>query len=298
MHRISVALALVFLGFTAATAQTPPAAPAATPVPAAVYSQADCSGFIAASALPRDLVVSGGEDNAFHSPVREYVEGDTVFISHPKGADVVAAGDYSVIRPAHDLFSTMHYSGERASIHKVGKPYENVGRVKVIPLNPGAVVGQVASTSGNVTLRHAQAAGVIATITFSCGAIVPGDFLVPFQPSAIPTYTVSSPLDPFAPLDSSKLHGQITASRNNYGFLGAETMIYLNLGEKAGAKPGQRFRIYKALPPHATGLLTEEPVPPETIGEAVVLSVRAKSATAMVISSYREISAGDYVEAE
>ena len=298
MPRISFVLAVVCLTFLAAAAQTQQTGPVARSTPAAVYSQADCSGFIAESPLPRDLVVTGGEDNPFHSPVRQFVEGDTIFISHSKDTDVPAAGDYSVVRPANELFVTMHYPGERSHIKKSGKPYENVGRVKVIPLNPGAVVGEVYSVSGDVSLRRPNAGGVIAKVTFSCGGIVPGDILVPFHPAPIPEYTISSPLDTFAPLDSTKLHGRITASRNNFGFLGAETMIYLNLGEKSGARPGQRFRIYKTLPPHSTGSLTKEPVPPETIGEAVVLSVESNSCTAMVISSYREISAGDYVEAE
>jgi hypothetical protein len=160
----------------------------------------------------------------------------------------------------------MHYPRERSHIKKSGKPYENVGRVKVIPLNSGAVVGEVDSVSGNVSLRRAEAGGVVAKVTFSCGGILPGDILVPFHPAAIPEYTISSPLDTYAPLDSTKLRGRITASHNNLGFLGAETIIYLNLGEKAGARLGQRFRIYKTLPPHSTGLLTKEPVPPETVG--------------------------------
>ena len=298
MHRISLALVVVCLTFLAAAAQTQQTGPVGRSVPAAVYSQADCSGFIAETALPRDLVVTGGEDNPFHSPVRQFVEGDTIFISQPNGSDVAAAGDYSVVRPANEMFLTMHYPGERSHIKKSGKPYENVGRVKVIPLNPGAVVGQVDSVSGNVSLRRPKAGGVIAQITFSCGGILPGDILVPFHPAAIPEYTISSPLDHYAPLDSTKLHGRITASNNNLGFLGAEMIIYLNLGEKAGVRPGQRFRIYKVLPPHSMGVSTKEPVPPETVGEAVVLSVESNSSTAMVISSYREIAAGDFVEAE
>jgi len=72
----------------------------------------------------------------------------------------------------------------------------------------------------------------------------------------------------------------------------------LNLGGKDGAQPGKRFRIYKVLPPVSTGLLSSKATPPETIGEAVVLSVQAKSCVAMVVSSYREVSSGDYVEEE
>jgi hypothetical protein len=71
----------------------------------------------------------------------------------------------------------------------------------------------------------------------------------------------------------------------------------LNLGDKE-AQPGKRFRIYKVLSPGTAGVFTHKPTPPETIGEAVVLSVQSKSSVAMVVSSYREIAAGDYVEAE
>jgi hypothetical protein len=298
VHRMSFGLAVVFLTLSAAAAQTPETAPAAPSFPAAVPSQSDCSGFIAGSALSRDLIVAGGEDNSFRSPIRQFVEGDTIFIANHQGADLAAGAEFNVVRPANDLFLTTQYSGERWGMRKLGKPYENVGRVTIVPVNPGNAVGQVTSVTGTATLTHANPQKVVARVTFSCGSIVPGDLLVPFQAAPIPEYTASQPLDPFTPLDSSKLHGMITASHDNLGYAGAQMMIYLNLGEKSGVKAGQRFRIYKLLPPHATGYLYEAPVPPETIGEAVVLSVRSKSCVAMIVASYREISAGDYVEAE
>jgi hypothetical protein len=290
-------LAAVLLAGPVLTAQTPPKEPAASSVPVAVPFQADCSGFIAAKAVPRDLVVTGGEDDTFHSDIRQYVEGDTVFISQHNGGALTPGAVYNVIRPARELFLTMQYPGERGDLRKLGKPYENVGRVKVLPRNADRA-GNVESVSGNASLTRPNAKGIVAEVTFSCGAIERGDILVPFQPTAIPDYTLSKPLDPFAPLDSSKQQGRITASRNNYDYVGAQTVVYLNLGAKDGTKPGQRFRIYKQLPPHSTGYLTIAPVPPEVVGEAVVLSVRTTSCTAMVVSSYREISAGDYVEAE
>jgi hypothetical protein len=223
------------------------------------------------------LFVGGGADDDFRSVVRQFVQGDSIFISQHTGEDIVVGAEFSVVRPANELFLTMHYQGERWDIRRLGKPYEDVAEVKVTHVNPE---------------------GAVAKVTFTCGPIVPGDILVPFQPRAIPVYTVSQPLDHFAPLDKDKQHGRIIASHNNFGYLGRETVVYLNLGEKEGARPGQRFRIYKVPSRHTTGFLTSRPTPPETIGEAVVLSVQGKSSTAMVVSSYREISAGDYVEAE
>jgi hypothetical protein len=122
--------------------------------------------------------------------------------------------------------------------------------------------------------------------------------LIAFQPRSIPDYTLSPPLDHFAPLDSNKKHARIVATRDNFGFLGAQTVVYLNLGQSDGATPGQRFRIYRVLPPHSTGFMAWEKTPTEIVGEAVVLSVQSKSCAAMVVSSYREIASGDSVEAE
>jgi hypothetical protein len=267
----------VLLAAAALTVQAQETGPAPSSIPVAVRSQADCTGFIAHPDVPRDVFVVSGADDDFHSVVRQFVAGDSIFISQRKGESFAVGAEYSVIRPANELFRTMHYQGERWGIHSLGKPYEDVGRVKVTHVNPD---------------------GTVARVTFSCGPILPGDTLVPFQPRAIPEYTVSNPLDHFAPLDGNKQHGRITASRNNYGFVGAEMVVYLNLGENEGAKPGQRFRIYKVLPPHPTGALTSQKTPEETIGEAVVLSVQAKSCVALVISSYREIASGDHVESE
>jgi hypothetical protein len=278
VRRITFVLPVVFLALSAVIAQAQDTA-AASPVslPLATRSQVDCTGFIAETEIPRDLLVLGGADDDFHSVSRQFVKDESIYISKHKEGDIAVGTEYSVVRAAHELFRTMRYQGERGEIGKLGIPYEDVATVKVTHVNPE---------------------GAVALVTFSCGAIMPGDTLVPFQPRAIPEYTVSAPLDPFLPLDSSKQHGRIAAGRNNVGNVGREIVVYLDLGEKDGAKPGARYRIYKLLAPHSTGFLTQEKTPPETVGEAVVLSVKGKSSVAMIVASYREISAGDYVEAE
>jgi hypothetical protein len=267
----------VFLAVSALIAQDQEPGSAALSVPVAVRSQTYCTGFIASPPVARDLFVMGGADDDFHSVVRQFVQGESVYLSQSKGAGVAVGNEYSVVRPADELFLTMRYQGERQGIRKAGTPYEDVAQVRVTHVNPE---------------------GIVAAVTFSCAPIVPGDILVPFQPRPDPTYTVSPPLDHFIPMDKSKEHGRITATNNNFGFLGRETVVYLNLGEKAGTQPGNRFRIYKILPGHTSGVLASQRTPPEIIGEAVVLSVQSKSCVAMVVSSYREISSGDYVEKE
>ncbi len=278
MRRITLALSVVFLFVSALAGQgqeTRPASPVS--IPAASITQAECTGFIAETPVPRDLVVVGGGDDDFHSVVRQFVKGESVFISPRNGGNIKMDAEYNVVRPAKELFQTMRYQGQEWDMRKLGKPYEDIGKVKVTHVNPQ---------------------GAAAKVTFSCGPILPGDVLVPFQPRPIPEYTVSQPLDNFLPLDKNKTNGRITASHNNSGFLGAQTVVYLNLGQRDGTAVGRRFRIYKVLPPETTGFMTKQQTPPETIGEAVVLSVQSKSCVAMVVSSYREISAGDYVVEE
>lgn len=277
MRRIAFVIGVVFFGVSALIAQAQETGAAtATTVPLATHTQSACTGFIAKPSIPRDVFVLGGADDDFHSAVRQFVAGDSVFISGKSG-DIAVGADFSVVRPADELFRTMRYTGERWDIRGLGKPYEDIAQVKVTHVNPD---------------------GVVAKVTFSCEPIMPGDTVVPFQPRTIPEYTLSAPLDHFTPVSDKTKEHRITATRNNYGFFGEQTVVYLNLGQSDGAKPGQRFRIYKILPPHTTGFLAWEKTPPETVGEAVVLSVQSTSCVAMVVSSYREISAGDYVEQE
>jgi hypothetical protein len=159
----------------------------------------------------------------------------------------------------------------------LGAPYEDAGRVRV---------------------THVNALGAVAKVVFSCGPIIPGDLVIPYERRTIPEYTLTAPLDHFTPLDQAKQHGMITGAINNFGFFGTDAVVYLDLGESDGAKPGQRFRVYKVLPPKHITWGEGRPVPPETIGEAVILSVQPRSCVAILINTYREVSAGDHVEAE
>jgi hypothetical protein len=170
-----------------------------------------------------------------------------------------------------------HYQGQGRDLKRLGIPYSDIAKVKV---------------------THVNSEGAVAKVVSSCEPIVPGDILVPFQPRAIPEYTVMKPLDLFILPDKYKVQGRITASRDNFGNIGRETIVYVDFGEMQGTLPGRRLRIYKGSPPKGTGSKTTQQTPPETVGEAIVLSVETKSCVAIVISSYREISAGDYVELE
>src|SRR5581483_3805478 len=117
MRRSAFALAVicVFFSIPSSKAQEAPA-PALLSAPAASSSQSYCGGFIAESEVPHDISVLGGADNDFHSRVRQFINGESIYIAKREGGDLVLGSRYSVVRPANDLFSTTRYQGEAGEI--------------------------------------------------------------------------------------------------------------------------------------------------------------------------------------
>ena len=276
MRRIVFTSAVVFLALSAVTALAQEPEPAVSQtIPAASRSQSLCTGFVSEVQLPNDLYVMEGADDDARSRVRLYIEGDSIFIGQRGAGNIAVGAEYSVIRPGNELFKTSHYQGQGGELRRMGRPYEDVALVRV---------------------THVNEEGAVAKVTFSCEPISVGDTLIPFQPRAIPEYAVNKPLDHFIPEDKSKQHGRVAGTQNNFGSFGQDTVVYVDIGERQGILPGKRLRIYKSLPP--VGISNKKWTPSETVGEAVVLTVQAGSCTAMVVSSYREIYAGDLVEVE
>ncbi len=267
---LSVTVVYLLVATSAGLAQETPTAPAAT------RSEADCTGYIAQTPVPTAIYVSGGADDYFHSPVRLFGAGDSVFL-HARGTTSLAAGaEYALVRPAEFLFETLRYQDERRTVRQLGMPYEDVGRVKVTRVTPE---------------------GAIAEVTFECGPVSPGDLAVPYQARTIPAYTPSQPFDRFVP-PNGKLVGEITAAKNNAETLGTGDIAYLNIGLSNAVKPGQRYRVFNAPSPYYRLLAAYLPTPRESLGELVILSTQEKSSVGIIVGATREVSLGDGVELE
>lgn len=266
----------LLLAATHAWAQETEAPPAAQ-IPAATYSETECSGFITASAVPRDLYIFGGADNDLFQPLRLYGLGETVFLRNRTGQSVSAGTEYRLVRSGRELFRTSRYAGQKGSINALGRPYEDVGRIKIVGNTPE---------------------GVLAEVTFACGPVFAGDLAVPFQPRDIPVYTPSAHFDRLAPL-SGKTLGAITAAAKNSGMVGKGSIVYVNLGEDDGARPGQRYRIFRVYRDRLEAWLkASPPTPVESVGELVILKTQEKSSTAVVVTSVREVTLGDGISLE
>ena len=276
MSTRTLSVAVVWFIFPVAVAlgqQTPPA----SPIPAATHSQADCTGFITTSKVSADIFILDGANNDLESSLRQFTPRESIYLYSRSSRGVFSVGEeFSLVRPGKELFRTSRYAGEHWSIHTLGKPYEDVGRAKV---------------------AHVTPEGAVAEVSFACGPIYPGDLAVPYQPRAIPEY-VPEELERFA-LPNGKSLGVITAGRNNSANLVAGDIVYLNLGEKDGAKSGQRYRVFYYLRgPSSFSLFVYPPIPRETVGEVVVLSTQEKSSAAIIVNSRRDINVGYGVELE
>jgi hypothetical protein len=260
-----------------------------TPLPAAFESDIECSGFFSANSIAQDVVVAGGADNDFFDPLRQFAPGEDVYLQTYQGTGPQAGTEFRLVRPASEPFlkawsrpglgllyefgPTKRYPGQSGDLRAMGLPYRDVGRVKVIRSGPN---------------------GVVAEVTYACGAVNSGDIAIPYRPRPIPTYLPST-IDRFG--TSSGLVGVVGALPDNRSVVGQGEIAYITLGRQNNVQPGQRFRIIHEFR-FANVFLTPPDFPPETVGELVVLWTQEKSSVGIIVSAYRGIDAGDLVQGE
>ena len=80
------------------TESTPSATTASVSVP-----KAECSGFISAESIPKDLILFDGADNDHHQPLREFSAGDFVYLRIGGGTNVTEGAEYRIVRRAMPL---------------------------------------------------------------------------------------------------------------------------------------------------------------------------------------------------
>jgi hypothetical protein len=236
----------------------------------------ECSGFITAESIPKDLVLFDGADNDHHQPLRQFSTGDYVYLRVGSSTNVTEGSEYRIVRRAKELYRNQWYSGQQwETVYSLGRMYEDAGRVKVFRVTPN---------------------GAVAEVTFSCGPIYPGDIAVPFKPRPAPNYAYTTHLDKFAPANG-KLVGKIVAAGEDSPMLGTGSIAHIDLGEADGARPGQRYRIFRTFKDHAS-VFAPRKTPREVTGELVILTTDRYASVGIVVNSIREIGLRDGVELE
>jgi LysM domain len=259
-----------------------------------------CSGFVRLAALSHDLQVIGkfNDDLSVFATDSEYV-----YISRGSQEGIAAGMSYEVIRPTRTVTNT---EGRTKAERDLGMHYLEIGQVNVILTQP---------------------AFSLAKVVRNCGDPVEvGDIMIPFQRIDLPPLPKPRPFNAVigatADVKGSvvitknallnygsvmKLSGEIPGVTSSHlgplsrGVASEGVVVYVDVGQNVGVKPGDLFIVYKSMRP-MNGLY---PLPHDAkrvqdaraaVGEIVILKVNEKASTALVTYASEVISQGDLVE--
>jgi hypothetical protein len=223
------------------------------------------------------------------------------------GSGYQAGQLYSVIREIRDINEYELYPGQRKVLAAAGRPYGEIGRVRVVDTRSHSAIGQV---------------------EFSCDPINPGDVVVPFVEKQPIAFHVPGHFDRFAP-GNGKLTGRIVLGKDFDGFLGTGMKLYMNMGSNQGVKVGDYFRVVRSYsatlhdpvdslsfdvptsedtqvrpPTYEANRFTRTKgpnihvadLPRRAVGEVVVLNVTPTASSGMIVFALDDVHAGDTVE--
>jgi hypothetical protein len=268
-----------------------------TPTTADIY----CAGFVSKQLLPDSNFVVGG----LQTPnTTKFVSGEVVYL---RGSGYQAGQQYEIIRELRDPNRYELFAGQHALLKATGQPYAELGRVRVIDTRSKTAIAQV---------------------EFSCDPIAPGDIAIPYAEKPSISFHPQVRFDRFAP-PSGKLSGRIVVAKDFDSELGTGSKVYLNVGANQGVKAGDYFRAVRSYtadlrdpvdslsfkastnedtqmkqPSFEPKMFTKTSgpaihvadLPQRAVGEVVVISTTATTATGMVVFALEDLHVGDVVE--
>jgi hypothetical protein len=283
-------------GGTVATVINFPVEKVQTPSVADLY----CAGFLR-KPEPRNNFVTGGTESPFNT---NFANGEAIYL-HGKGYEV--GQQYTIIRELQDPNRYELYPGQFAALKAVGRPYEELARVRIID-----------------TRSHMA----IARIEFSCDSVAPGDLVVPFEERNLINFHPPLRFDRFA-LANGQASGRILLAKDFDSELGTGGTVYVNIGANQGLKVGDFLRAERlatavtrdpvdslSFRADAYEMTQNEPpiinptfldrghgpvihsddMPRRGVGEIVILGTTPTTATGMIVFSLEPVHVGDTVE--
>jgi len=241
--------------------------PAPLLVPALKPSDVYCAGFIREGKVPSALQVSSTylRDKSSFATQGEYVR-----INQGSNDGVTVGAMYQLIRATRKVKDPDGGIGSSLGMH-----YMDVAQIQVVQAQENSALAQVLS---------------------SCDAAEPGDVLVPYVRFEIPELPRNRPFSS-AMKATGNIKGSVafmrisvavtgsvyssTTSPSAKAIIAAGGVVYLNIGQADGVKPGDLFIVYKG---------------DAAIAEVAVLKVEENSSSALVTYSTETLALGDPVE--
>jgi LysM domain-containing protein len=216
-----------------------------------------CASYVTDDREDESLQVVGSEDG-----FDKHVYGDRELIYLNKGSNAgVKAGDLYTLH--HVAYTVKHPTSGK----KLGTKIETTGWVKVILVQENTAC---------------------AVVEQACYDIHAGDYLKPFEKVNVPMVVRRGP-EECCSTENGKTSRHVVDLQDDVSIAGAGTFLTIDAGTADGVSPGTVFSVYRITYPGV-------PTPRNVIGEATVVSVREKTATAKITYSRREIMLGDQVQ--
>lgn len=254
-------------------------------------SEVYCAGFITKQEIHPIATVM--DDSRAPEQVRSH-DRSYIYLS---GSELQEGKEYLLLRHTDDPNHTQSFPGQLGLLSHLGEMYQDLGRAKVIAIRKRVAVAQVES---------------------GCSEIIPGDFVIPFQERPRPEFKQTD-FEQFA-VPNGKTRGRVVMARDMDTLVGSRRIVYLNVGEAQGVKPGDYFRAlrdygsiadnpieslpFKAPPYDPTQKNPQsfqfhehaDMLPIRAIGEMIVVSTTPNSSAALTTYVPEDIHLGDTVE--
>ncbi|MCU1309594.1 MAG: hypothetical protein JWO20_719 [Candidatus Angelobacter sp.] len=251
-----------------------------------------CSGFLVGQPIGNTSFIGAGWDTPNQAM---FADRDIVYLT---GGSYQVGAKFQIVRALRDDDKFEYINGQNKALAKVGIPYAELGRVRIIDVQKN--IG-------------------IAVVELSCDGFRTGDLALPWAEKQVPQFRAPAPFNKFVP-PNGKLTGNIVLARDFNNIVAAKDKVYLNVGSNQGVKVGDYFRITRTyaaeladqadsiimkapmedptqkLPPSMTKIQLNTELPRRSLGELIILYTTPVSSTAMITSSIEAMQIGDGVE--
>ncbi len=249
-----------------------------------------CVGSVQHSTLPRDLYIAGMEQEGILTYANE---GQVIYLNGPRVSQLKPGMVQRVVRPEGKVRN-------RSTGDPLGLYYVDIGRISI------EAVYQDSAT---------------ARVILACQGMIKGDLVLADTPK--PTVEFSGTLsNEITPIPRDGLVGSILLGKNDAREMAAGHFCFIGLGENDGVKVGDRFTVFRYYPKYnpqdmdsagagtdasysqiggplyryqLNGLLHRRSLPPQILGDIVVVEAGENVSTCKIINSLSEIHLGDLV---
>jgi hypothetical protein len=227
------------------------------PIPIGVEADVYCSGYLGETAEVFPGTVVSAEKEKNQS---FFMQGDIVYIDIGERDGVKAGMEFTIVRPQH-------------TVNKWDSEVEVVGRIYLTPSRLRVICAQERSS--------------IAEISYGCADTQIGDFVIPFEPVPVPLVRRTQ-VATICDVPNGKLIGHIVETRGTVTPVGTDSVVFLDLGEADGLNPGDFLNVFRPSV-RAEGVRT-------VLGEASILTTRARTSVAIITLMSDTMGVGDSVE--